>query len=80
MPARVSTTCELLHCKLHSLMSGSAKVSKGEILVYFNEIFDALSKVSIRMIFAVPAADRRCSCHRTLKHRSRMVRSFWIAS
>lgn len=25
---------------------GSAKVSKGEILVYFNEVFDALSKVS----------------------------------
>lgn len=24
----------------------SAKVSKGEILVYFNEVFDALSKVS----------------------------------
>ena len=25
---------------------GSAKVSKGEILIHFNEIFDALSKVS----------------------------------
>lgn len=27
-----------------------AKVSKGEILVYFNPIFDALSKVSVRFV------------------------------
>jgi hypothetical protein len=27
------------------LLTTSAKVSKGEILVYFNDVFDALSKV-----------------------------------
>lgn len=29
-----------------------AKVSKGEVLVYFNDIFDALSKVCLVMCFA----------------------------
>lgn len=27
------------------MLTFSAKVSKGEILVYFNDVFDALSKV-----------------------------------
>jgi hypothetical protein len=30
---------------LQQVNEGSAKVSKGEILVHFNEVFDALSKV-----------------------------------
>ena len=31
--------------KLRQVAAGSAKVSKGEILVYFNDIFDASGKV-----------------------------------
>jgi vacuole morphology and inheritance protein 14 len=39
-----------------------AKVSKGEVLVYFNPIFDALSKVSCRILFdALPySPSARC--------------------
>jgi hypothetical protein len=33
--------------EINKLMTRRAKVSKGEILVHFNEIFDALSKVSV---------------------------------
>jgi len=34
-------------------MYNIAKVAKGEILIYFNEVFDALCKVSARIVSAV---------------------------
>lgn len=43
-----------------------AKVSKGEILVFFNEIFDALSKVRLFLIFKLARTlIAYCSSRRT---------------
>ena len=47
-----------------------AKVSKGEILVYFNEIFDALSKVSPRILYlmhVLTSCTSACSRPRTFR-------------
>ena len=57
-----------------------AKVSKGEILVYFNPIFDALSKV--RVLIRPCSAEMRTqtSLLQTLSCRSRMARNYWIVS
>lgn len=57
-----------------------AKVSKGEILVYFNPIFDALSKV--RVLIRPFSAEMRTqtSLLQILSCRSRMARNCWIVS
>jgi vacuole morphology and inheritance protein 14 len=56
-------------------MYNIAKVSKGEILIYFNPIFDSLSKV--RNVFVMVAHDdaeqleARCGCRALCKERGR---------
>jgi hypothetical protein len=42
-------------------MYNIAKVAKGEILLFFNDVFDALCKVQVDLGFANTCADRVCS-------------------
>lgn len=46
-------------------MYNIAKVAKGEILLFFNEIFDALAKVRVDVQMAGTYADMRHSLHPT---------------
>jgi hypothetical protein len=55
-----------------------AKVSKGEVLVYFNPIFDALSKVS-RIIFSDTPPSLALSSLQTQSNLSRMAQNSLIA-
>ena len=55
-----------------------AKVSKGEVLVYFNDIFDALSKVRRRDFLNLSLTLRQShSSQQTLSYLSRMEPSYW---
>ena len=66
-------------------MYNIAKVAKGEILVYFNYIFDALCKVSqlwavsFSRIMVLTPSSITLSWAPTLNSLSKMVQSFWIA-
>jgi hypothetical protein len=60
-------------------MYNIAKVAKGEILVFFNDIFDSLCKVGI-ILDSLGAANLSCSSPLTRSYRSRTVQSFLIAS
>ena len=57
-----------------------AKVSKGEILVYFNPIFDALSKVRIHHLTCPASMHIHTSLPQTRSSPLRMVPSCSIAS
>ncbi len=55
------------------------KVSKGEVLVYFNEIFDALSKVRLLSTHTAQNANSiHCSLQPILSYLSRMALNYWI--
>lgn len=62
-------------------MYNIAKVAKGEILLFFNEIFDALAKVRDIVTFrwGIAHANMNYSSPPIPNYRSRMARSFWIA-
>ena len=55
-----------------------AKVSKGEILVYFNSIFDALSKVSYCIVLALAQMQAHISLLQIRSFLSRTARNCWI--
>ena len=59
---------------LATFLTGSAKVSKGEILIHFNEIFDALSKVRLPEFEPAELMD---SFRPTPRLRSRMEQNYW---
>ena len=56
-----------------------AKVSKGEILVYFNPIFDALSKVRLPLYTRITSHELQHSLLQTPSFLSRMGPNCWIA-
>lgn len=59
-------------------MYNISKVAKGEVLVYFNLIFDALCKVGVRQHSILMLT--RLSCPRTLNYLSKMEQNFSIGS
>lgn len=61
-------------------MYNIAKVAKGEILLFFNEVFDALAKVrGVDRFNSGNTADIQYSLHPMQSYQSRTARSFWIA-
>lgn len=62
-------------------MYNIAKVAKGEILLFFNEVFDALAKVrgADKLKWGNAYADIRYSWRPIRSYQSRTARSFWIA-
>jgi hypothetical protein len=59
-------------------MYNIAKVAKGEILLFFNEVFDALAKVrgADKYKWGNTYADMQYSWHPMPNYRSRTARSF----
>lgn len=57
-------------------MYNIAKVAKGEVLLFFNDIFDALAKVGAYRLYSWGNIDGQSSLRRTLSSRSRTVQNF----